>query len=183
MTTLEDGQAPPADIPDEQTRELARLARALANNPETRMTFLRMTKKIDPATPIPELDVLDRVQGAVKPHLEKLEALEKKLLEKEVMEKVSAKRNALRESGHTQADIDAIEKIMVEKQIPDHATAAEFFKMQRQVAQPTPAHLQVTRLPVDKAAIKEAGGIRKWGQNEAHTAIDDLRAGRVRLNS
>jgi hypothetical protein len=39
--------------------ELASLSQMLAENPETRKEFLRMTKKVKPDLPIPELDMED----------------------------------------------------------------------------------------------------------------------------
>jgi hypothetical protein len=42
---------------NEQTLELAALAKQLAENPETRKDFLRLTKKAKPDLPIPELEI------------------------------------------------------------------------------------------------------------------------------
>jgi hypothetical protein len=49
--------------------ELAALAQTLAENPETRKDFLRMTKRVKPDLPIPELDIEDythTVRSAVR---------------------------------------------------------------------------------------------------------------------
>jgi len=45
--------------------ELAALSQMLAENPETRKDFLRMTKKVKPDLPIPELDMEDYTRKAV----------------------------------------------------------------------------------------------------------------------
>ena len=47
------------DISLEQRDELALLAKQLAENPSTRKDFLRMTKKVKPDLPIPELEIQD----------------------------------------------------------------------------------------------------------------------------
>ena len=43
------------NLSPEARDELAALAQKLADNPETRKDFLRMTKKVNPDLPIPEL--------------------------------------------------------------------------------------------------------------------------------
>jgi hypothetical protein len=45
--------------------ELAALAQTLAENPDTRKDFLRMTRKVKPDLPIPELDIEDYTHKAV----------------------------------------------------------------------------------------------------------------------
>ena len=62
--------------------ELAALAQTLAENPETRKDFLRMTKKVKPDLPIPELDIEDYTQKAVSRSEDRVQALEAKLREK-----------------------------------------------------------------------------------------------------
>lgn len=167
----------------EDKDNLAKLAHGLANNPKTRQMFLRLTKAHAPETSIPEIDVLDTVGAAVKPHLDKIAEMEKKALEREVADRIRERREELREQGHSKEEIEAIEKVMVDHQIPSHKTAAEFFKLQRQTATPTPANFQMNRLPsVTKDQIKSAGSVKRHFIQDAHAAIDDLRAGRVRLH-
>ena len=45
------------DLSLEQRDELAALAKTLADNPQTRKDFLRLTKTARPDVPIPELDI------------------------------------------------------------------------------------------------------------------------------
>ena len=45
--------------------ELAALAQQLAENPDTRKDFLRMTKKVKPDIPIPELEIEEVTTRAV----------------------------------------------------------------------------------------------------------------------
>jgi len=47
------------NISSDARDELAALAQQLAENPATRKDFLRMTKKVKPDLPIPELDIED----------------------------------------------------------------------------------------------------------------------------
>ena len=164
--------------------ELAALAKKLSNDPATRKDFLRLVKKHNPAQPIPELDVEDRISALAAPHIQKVAKLEADLLKRDVAGRIEEKRSALREQGYSRDDVAAIEKLMVEKQIPSHDTAASYFKMEKQTATPTPTSLQtgVNTLPIDRKAIKEAGGIRNWSRMEAHKAADEILKGRVKLH-
>ena len=53
------------DISLEQRDELALLAKQLAENPSTRKDFLRMTKKVKPDLPIPELEMQDYTEKKI----------------------------------------------------------------------------------------------------------------------
>ena len=66
------------DMSNEQTLELAALAKQLAENPETRKDFLRLTKKAKPDLPIPELEIEDATTNAVSKAYERVEGLENK---------------------------------------------------------------------------------------------------------
>ena len=165
--------------------ELARIARELAAGKDTRKDFLRLLKKHNPAQPIPELDTEQAMLDFAKPQLEKLDKLERRFIEKEAENRVLEKRAALRDQGFSKDDVAAIEKLMVEKQIPSHETAAEHFRMSKQLATPTAATLNRTgtnTLPINKEAIKKAGGIRNFAREEAYRAADDIKAGRVKLH-
>lgn len=163
--------------------ELAALAQGLSRNPKTRDAYLRLIKQHAPDTPIPEIDVIERTRQMAKPLVDKVLAMEAKELEREVKGRIADKRNELRDDGYSKDEIEAIEKLMVERQIPNHKTAGEFFRMQRQSAQPTPSSYTMPRVPLpDKAKAKEAGGYKRFFQQDAHAAIDDLRAGRVKLH-
>lgn len=164
--------------------ELAALAKKLSNDPATRKDFLRLVKKHNPAQPIPELDVEDRIAALAQPHINELNKMKLERLKEKTEGNIEKARSALKEQGFTKDDIAAVEKLMVEKQIPSHDTAASYFKMEKQTATPTPSSLQtgVNTLPIDRKAIKEAGGIRNWSRIEAHKAADDIIKGRVKIH-
>lgn len=171
------------DFSPEQLAEMGKLYANMVNNPATREATLRATKKAAPNTPIPEIDVLDRVGAGIKPYVDKQAAMEQKLMEADARAKLEEKRAMLRDQGRTKDEIAAIEKIMVEKQIPDHATAAEFYTLQSKAAAPTaPTYqYQPQKLPVDKEAAKAAGGFKNFFLQDAHKAVEDLRAGKIKL--
>ena len=168
----------------ETIAELAGLANSLANNPKTRETFLRMTKVVAPNTPIPEVDLLDRAASRFKASDDKLAKLEQQLLERDLRDRIESNRRGLREKGFTTSDVNAIEKMMVEKSIPSYDSAAEFYRLQTKQAEPTPSTFSTrtpNTLPVDgMKAIKQGQvGLNNWARGEAFKAIDDFKKQRA----
>ena len=112
--------------------ELASLAQTLAENPDTRKDFLRMTKKIKPGMPIPELDIEEHTNRAISASDARVQALESKLRERDAQSELEKRRNNLITNKNVRKeDIPEIEKLMLEKQIPSHDTAAEYFEYMR----------------------------------------------------
>ena len=102
------------DLSFEQRDELAMLAKQLADNPETRENFLRLTKQVKPDLTIPELALKDDLAKQLKVSQDSYQKLEAKFKQKEQMENLQELRNRLVEDGKaSKADIPAIEKLMV----------------------------------------------------------------------
>ena len=59
--------------------ELAALARQLAENPNTRKDFLKLTKQVNPNLPVPELEIEERTEKVLTKAQERVEQLENKL--------------------------------------------------------------------------------------------------------
>ena len=129
------------DISLEQRDELALLMKELAENPSTRKEALRLTKKVRPNLPIPELELEDYTEQKVTAAEERVMQLEAKLKEKDAREELQKRRDRLIKKGLAQSeeDIESIEKIMLEKKISDHETVAEYFDWMKQAATPTPS--------------------------------------------
>lgn len=167
----------------EADRQMIELAKGLANDPKTRKKFLALVKEKHPDQPIPELDTQADIEKFAKPYIDKLAKMEKDMLERDTRARIADRRADLKGQGFSDDDVKAIEEYMVKEQIPNYATAAKHYKNERILAQPTPAAKDmVTRLPVDKKTIKEAGGIKNWARTEASKAVDDLKSGRVKLH-
>ena len=156
--------------------ELAALAQTLAENPETRKDFLRMTKRIKPELPIPELDIEDYTHKAVSKSEERVQALEAKLREKEAMEELQKRRTNLMKKGliQNEDEIGEVEKIMLERGIQNHETAAEYHQWMKQAAVPTSTGY-------NPSAVKQFDLNKYWknpisaARNEAMNALNDLR--------
>lgn len=161
----------------EEIQALAELAEQLSSNPKTRMGFLNMTKQANPDAHIPEIDTMHRVGAALKPYLEKIDSLQKRVDEQDLRGRVSAqRREALSVKGVTRDDIPAIEKIMTEKHIPDHKTAAEFHVMQQRAAEPTASTLPGARRTFG-APVMPTKDFNP--RAEAYAAIDEMRGRRA----
>ena len=156
--------------------ELAALAQTLAENPDTRKDFLRMTKKVKPDLPIPELDIEDYTNRAVNRSENRVQALEAKLREKEAIEELQKRRQSLMKKGliSNESEVGDVEKIMLERGITNHETAAEYHQWMKQAAVPTSTGY-------NPSAVKQFDLNKYWknpvsaARNEAMNALNDLR--------
>jgi hypothetical protein len=156
--------------------ELAALAQTLAENPDTRKDFLRMTRKVKPDLPIPELDIEDYTHTAVSRSEDRVQALEAKLREKEAIEELNSRRQSLMKKGliSNESEVGDVEKIMLERGITNHETAAEYHQWMKQAAVPTSSGY-------NPSAVKQFDLNKYWknpaaaARNEAMNALNDLR--------
>lgn len=124
------------DIGSQEARdELALLAHKLSINPKTRKEFLKLAKQENPEMPVPELILEDNIDQLRKDSDDKIAKLEAKLSEKEMREELGRRRSKL---GRSDEEIEQIEKLMLEKGIQSHETAADYFDWMKQAATPTP---------------------------------------------
>ena len=156
--------------------ELAALSQMLAENPETRKDFLRMTKKVKPDLPIPELDMEDYTRKAVGQSEARVQQLEAKLRERDAVEELQKRRNSLMKKGliQSEGEIEEVEKIMLDKKIHDHETAAQYHNWMKQAAIPTSSGYNpspVKQFDLNRYWKNPAGAARQ----EAMNALNDLR--------
>lgn len=164
------------NLSPEARDELAALAQRLADNPETRKDFLRMTKKVNPDLPIPELEIDDRTNSAIETMRKENEAIRAKLQAKEAQEMLDKRRQSLVKKGlvDNEDEIDAVEKLMLEKKIADHETAAQYHQWMKQAAVPTSSGY-------NPSAVKQFDLNKYWknpvnaARDEAANALRDLR--------
>jgi vacuolar-type H+-ATPase subunit I/STV1 len=122
----------------EAISELAALSKRLSEDPATRKDFLRLTKKVHPDLPVPEIEMEEATNSRVSAAEKRVMELEAKLRQKEVKEELAKRRNSLKEAGvaRSEDDIKEIEKIMTEKGIANHDTAAEYWKWMKEASTP-----------------------------------------------
>lgn len=167
------------DLTPEARDELAALARELSEHPETREQFLRLTKKARPSMPIGEIDLKDEMTKRLEEAQSRVDQLEGKLREKDALDELERRRNALsKKHGMKDEDIAEIEKIMLEKGITSHESAAEYYDWMRKAATPTPAKT-FSRNVLDESARDTLRGFWKNPQvaarDEAAKALMELR--------
>ena len=156
--------------------ELAALAQQLAENPETRKDFLRLTKKVKPDLPIPELDIEDRASQVYSKADQRVQELEAKLKQKEAVEELERRRQTLMKKGLVDAedDIKDVEKIMLERGITNHETAAEYHRWMKEAAKPTPSGYNPN--PIKKFDLsKYWKNPQAAARDEAAKALNELR--------
>ena len=125
----------------EAQAELAALAKTLAENPSTRKQFLQLTKQVRPDVPIPEIEIEERTNSVLAEANKKVETLEQRLRQKEAKEELEKRRLTLLKKNlvDSEDEIAEVEKLMVEKGIANHETAAEYHQWMKQAAAPTPS--------------------------------------------
>lgn len=126
----------------EAIAELAALSERLSSNPKTRNQFLRLAKEVNPELPVPELEMEAMVNERTSAAERRVDELEKQLRAREVREELSRRRSKLKETGmaHSDDDVLEIEKLMTEKGIANHETAADYWRHMKQSAVPTPGY-------------------------------------------
>lgn len=164
------------DVSYEQRDQLAALMRELSDNPATRKEVLRLTKKIKPDLVIPELDIEETTTSAVSEARRELEAMRAELEQKRAEENLEKRRNALLRSGKvaSEEDIEEVEKVMLEKKIADHDTAAEYWQWMKQSASPTPTGYNpsaINKFDLSRYYKNPVGAAR----DEAAKALSELR--------
>ena len=125
----------------EAQAELAALAKSLAEDPKTRKQFLQLTKQVRPDVPIPEIEIEERTSAVLEQANSRVESLEAKLRQKDAKEELQRRRNNLKEKqlASSDEDIAEIEKLMIDKGIANHETAAEYHSWMKQASTPTPS--------------------------------------------
>ena len=160
----------------DQINELASLSQQLAENPETRPEFLRLTKRHRSDLVIPEIDMEDRMLSASEKNRAQIQELEAKIQKREAMDELERRRMDLRKKNlvNDDEDVQAVEKIMLDKGITNHETAAEYHKWMKQSATPTPTGYNPS--PLNSFNLKEYWkNPQVAARNEAFKALNDLR--------
>lgn len=173
------------DLPDDVKGELALLARDLSENPATRQDFLRLTKKVRPNVPTPEIEIADAAAKTLSEANARVDSLEAKLRERDAKEELDKRRKKLVEDGKVKAeDIPNVEKVMLEQGITNHDTAADYWNWMNKAAAPTPGSSyspnvfdQATRDRIKPFFANPQAAAREEGMK----ALADIRKGRVSL--
>ena len=167
------------DMSFEQRDQLALLMRELSDNPATRKDVLRLTKQLKPDLVIPELDIENNTKSYVDKLEQRLMERDAKDREQDAVRDLESRRNKLMKKGFVQNedDIHEVEKIMLEKGITNHESAAEYWQWMKQSATPTPTGYNpsaVSKFDLGKYYKNPVGAAR----DEASKALQELRQNR-----
>jgi len=164
------------DLSPDAQAELAALARTLAENPTTRKQFLQLTKQVRPDVPIPEIEIEERTNSVLAQAEDRVKSLEDKLRQKEAREELQKRRDAIVRKGlvDSEDDVKEVEKIMVEKGIANHETAAEYHSWMKQMSAPTPSQFPQPVMAKfnTKDFMKNPVGAAR---DAAHAALNEFR--------
>jgi len=167
------------DMSFEQRDQLALLMRELSDNPATRKDVLRLTKQIKPDLVIPELEIENTTKSYVDKLEQRLMERDAKDREQDAVRDLESRRNKLMKKGLVQSeeDIHEVEKVMLEKGITNHESAAEYWQWMKQSATPTPTGYNpsaVSKFDLGKYYKNPIGAAR----DEASKALQELRQNR-----
>jgi len=129
------------NLSPEAQQELAILAKNLFEDPRTRKPFLHLTKQVRPDVPIPEVEIEEQTNKVLSEAKAEVQSLKDQIRQKEAREELERRRQSLIKKGliDSEDDIKEVEKVMVEKGIANHETAAEYHAYMKQMAAPTPS--------------------------------------------
>jgi hypothetical protein len=129
------------NLSPEAQQELAILAKNLFEDPRTRKPFLHLTKQVRPDVPIPEVEIEEQTNKVLSEAKAEVQSLKDQIRQKEAREELEKRRQSLIKKGliDSEDDIKEVEKVMVEKGIANHETAAEYHAYMKQMAAPTPS--------------------------------------------
>ena len=164
------------DMSFEQRDQLALLMRELSDNPATRKDVLRLTKQLKPDLVIPELDIENTTKSYVDKLEQRLMERDAKDREQDAVRDLESRRSKLMKKGLVQNedDIHEVEKVMLEKGITNHESAAEYWQWMKQSATPTPTGYNpsaVSKFDLGKYYKNPVGAAR----DEASKALQELR--------
>ena len=162
---------------DDSNTEALKIFETLANDPSTRKDFLKLYKKIDPKFVSPELEVDEQIGVATADFKKTISSLENRLYERDLSDRLKDTRRSLVETGlASERDLPEIEKLMVEKKIPDHKVAAEYYRMQQQSARPTPSAFTTPQMPLDMKAM--GNNPTQYTRDKANRIMSEIIAAR-----
>jgi hypothetical protein len=167
------------DLSFETRDELARLARTLAENPDTRKDFLRLTKKAQPGLNIPELEIEESVTRHASASEARIQMLEAKLQEKDALAELDRRRQSLMKAGkiRSEDEIQEVEKVMLEKGITNHETAADYHRWMKEAAAPTASSFNMNVLDTKARDVLQGywKNPQRAARDEAFKALAELR--------
>lgn len=131
----------------EQLQQLGNLNDLISSDPQAKdvlqRELLRLSKARNLGLSFPEIAARDaaraETEALLKESQEKISAMEKKILEREARDSVESKRDSIRALGASEAEIEAVEKLMVDKSMyfENYVEALEYFRYKNRPLTPS----------------------------------------------
>jgi hypothetical protein len=169
------------DLTPNQIMQLAAMTYQLSQDPTTREQYLRLVKQKNPNVSIPEVDAKDAVLTQLNELKEDNRKLRDEIKESKFSDNVEKKRAGVMTKHRLSDDqMTVIEKLMIDKKLPDYDTAVEFYTLQQKVA--TPTSLDSVANPdwsmpdknIWNAGIGNKAQLDKIARSEAYKAFNEI---------
>lgn len=172
------------NLSDETRDELANLAVAIGQNPETRKPFLGLLKKVAPHTPIPELDAEATIEARLKAEREERQKFEQKQEERWLQKDLSErKQGVMQKYNLSDEQMKQMEERMGKKELPhDYEWAARLYTQEIEPVGATnygSGGFGPFEMPAADGLMENE---QNWSLKTAHQMIDDVQR-KARSNS
>lgn len=163
----------------EAVQGLALTAKSMLENSKTRGRALALVKEVDPSQNIPEIDLPAQFTTMLDEERTARKKIEDEVRDDRIRREVNDRRAKIVAKGIAEADVEKVEKLMTDRGIVNHDTAAEFYIAQQKMAEPTPpAHSVYQPLELPKFDLKK-GNVRTQGKVVAAEMFAAMRSGKI----
>ena len=163
----------------EAIQGLALTAKSMLENPKTRGRALGLVKEVDPSQNIPEIDLPAQFSTMLDEERTARKKIEDEVRDDRIRREVNERRNIIKGKGIAEADVEKVEKLMTERGIVNHETAAEFYLAQQKMAEPTPPAMAAYQpLELPKFDLTK-GNIRTQGKAMAAEMFAGFKNGKI----
>lgn len=163
----------------EAVQGLALLAKGLSEDPKTRTRMLQLAKERDPSMSIPEIDLPAQFNTALEEERVARKKIEDEMRDERTRQQIIQRRGDIAKKGISESEIPEVEKLMTERGIVNHETAADFYLAQKKMAEPTPPPgMPYVPLELPKFDLKK-GNIRNQAKGIAAEILQGFRTGKI----
>lgn len=176
----------------EEVSALAQLADSVLTNPKYRTPFQRILKAANPGISLPEVDMLDTVNAAVKPHIDKLAEIEQQRAAEKAAQDAQNAANALFESlrddgiTRTRGEFQALVRYANDNGFQTVESglrlAASHRSAETSLTTPTPMQGAGAEFAPSNETYKDFFKDARGTANRiAHQTLDDIKSGKLKL--
>lgn len=155
---------------------LGKLTRKLLTDPDSREQAAKLLQKADNTLQFPDIAARDEARKLQDKAQEKVDALEKKLLERDARDALAKQHQRIRDAG---LDVKMVTELMEKHGVPPteegYSLIMELVQSRSQLAEPTSEQLQPFRAPDIKEMWNDPV---KWREGEAYKVLNELMAQR-----